>query len=237
VSAPDPTPGDYSDRYDPDEHVDRWYTDATADAVLRWIRPGDAVLELGCATGRMTERFASRAAHVTAVDRSEPYLDRARRRAAAGVAWRHADITTFECDRTFDHVVATNVVHELDDPIAFLARCRRWAGPHGHVHVSHQNPHSIHRLAGIDAGLAGSVHEVTDEARSLQTVRLYARAELEELGERAGLRCVHHEGVMLKPVPNSSMATLPDDVLRSLVAVAHRFPEHCSMNYLVYTRA
>ena len=76
----------YSDVYDPDEDFDRWFTDGTAAAIGQWVRPGDAVLELGCATGRMSAVFAAMGATVTGVDIAAPYLARARGR--RGPRWR-----------------------------------------------------------------------------------------------------------------------------------------------------
>jgi hypothetical protein len=75
---------DYSDRYDPDTHIDRIYTDETGRAIAEWMRAGDQVLELGCATGRMSRWFADAGANVVGVDRSAVYLDRARSRGLTG---------------------------------------------------------------------------------------------------------------------------------------------------------
>ena len=75
----------YATLYDPDTDVDRWYTDATAASLTNWVRPGDRVLELGCATGRMTAALVGAGATVTAVDRESEYLDRAEARGLAGV--------------------------------------------------------------------------------------------------------------------------------------------------------
>lgn len=228
---------DYSDRYDPDTHVDRWYTDATATQISARIARGQSVLELGCATGRMTSAFVSAGACVVAVDHSAAYLARARARGLQDVEWIESDIEAFASDRRFAHVVATNVIHELNDPVAFLARSRARLASGGELHLSLQNPSSIHRLIGIDMGLIADVRDVTSTGRELHTRQIWTADELAALASQAGLVEAHRAGVMLKPLPNSLMAQLPDEIMAGFVAVARRFPEHCSMNYLVFRHA
>jgi 2-polyprenyl-3-methyl-5-hydroxy-6-metoxy-1,4-benzoquinol methylase len=225
---------DYSDRYDPDTHIDRIYTDETGRAIAEWMRAGDQVLELGCATGRMSRWFADAGANVVGVDRSAVYLDRARSRSLIGAQFIQGDLTAFADDRRFDHVVATNVLHEIDDPIAFLERCVAHLAPGGKVHVSLQNPSSIHRLIGLATGAITSLKEVSQEGSSLHTLELYDREDLIRLGRTAGLRCVAHRGLVLKPLPNSMMAELPQSILDGFAAVSDRLDDYCSMNYLVF---
>jgi 2-polyprenyl-3-methyl-5-hydroxy-6-metoxy-1,4-benzoquinol methylase len=228
------TTRDYSDRYDPDTHIDRIYTDATGQAISEWIRRGDRVLELGCATGRMSQWFSSAGAEVLGVDRSVAYLSRARARELPGAEFVVGDLTAFSSDRRFDHVVATNVLHEIDDPIAFLERCVAHLAAGGRVHVSLQNPSSIHRLIGLATGAITSLKQVSSEGSSLHTLELFDREDLIRLGAQVGLRCVAHRGLVLKPLPNSVMADLPQSILDGFAAVSDRLNDVCSMNYLVF---
>jgi 2-polyprenyl-3-methyl-5-hydroxy-6-metoxy-1,4-benzoquinol methylase len=224
----------YDDRYDPDTDFDRWYTRGTGDAIAAWIRPGDAVLELGCATGLMTARLADAGASVVAVDRSAAYLDRARGRGLPDVTFVEADIGTLDLGRTFAHVVAANVAHEVPNLDAFLGVCRAHMARDGLLHVSLQNPQSIHRLVGLEMGVVASVRDVSARGREFETLRLLEASELADAGRRAGLRCVHRGGVMLKPLPNDLMATLPEPLLEGFLGAARHLPDHAAMNYLVF---
>jgi ubiquinone/menaquinone biosynthesis C-methylase UbiE len=73
--------------------------DAVADASV--CSPGDAVLEIGCGTGSVTERMVDRGAKVTAIDQSPEMLDQAKARLAAHgggeVTW--LEQTASEIDR------------------------------------------------------------------------------------------------------------------------------------------
>jgi len=226
----------YADRYDPDTDFDRWYTDATAQAIAGWVRPGDAVLELGCATGRMTAALVAAGAMVVGVDHAEAYLARAETRLLEGARFVRSDIVALDLDERFAHVVLANVVHEVADPALLFRTAARHLVPGGHLHVSLQNPRSIHRLVGREMGLIADLGEVSDRGRALDTIEVLDADRLEALAVGEGLVPVHRGGVMLKPLPNDLMATLPDHVLEGFVAAARHLPEHASMNYLVSQR-
>jgi 2-polyprenyl-3-methyl-5-hydroxy-6-metoxy-1,4-benzoquinol methylase len=225
---------DYSAIYDPDTDVDVLYTRATADRIARWLRPGDRVLELGCATGAMTAALAADDRVVVAVDRAESYLVVARERGLPGVTWLEADFgTALPATGVHDHVVLTNVLHELDDPAGTLAAvAAEHLAPGGVVHVSLQNPHSLHRLVALEMGLIDSLSDVSANGQKYATRRLYTVAELTALAAGAGLEVAHREGVMLKPLPNDAMAALGADVLAGFAAAAKHLPDHGAMNLL-----
>jgi 2-polyprenyl-3-methyl-5-hydroxy-6-metoxy-1,4-benzoquinol methylase len=226
----------YADRYDPDTDFDHWYTDATGRAIAEWVRPGDAVLELGCATGRMSEALVGAGATLVGVDRARTYLDRAEARGLEGATFVEGDIVAVDLSRRFDHVVVANVVHEVPDPGALYATATHHLAPGGALHVTLQNPRSIHRLVGQDLGLIASLDEVSDRGRQFETIEVLDADRLTALGAAVGLDVVHRAGVMLKPLPNDLMATLPDTILEGFIAVARHFPDHSAMNYLQFRR-
>src|SRR5262249_13083378 len=137
---------DYSAAYDPDADFDAVYTRATGRRIAQALAPGERVLELGCATGLMTTLLAGEGRELVAVDRSAPYLQRLRSRRLDGVTALLVDVDAFAPEERFDHVVATNLLHEVADPGALLARAGSWLAPGGRLHVTLPNPRSLHRL-------------------------------------------------------------------------------------------
>ena len=229
---------DYATTYDPDTDFDRHYTLATARRIRERLRRGERVLELGCATGLMTTALVDAGVEIVALDRSAAYLERARARGLAGVRFVEADLDDLpDLGEPFDHVLATNVVHELADPEAFLRACGERAGPAGRVHVTLQNPGSLHRLCALELGLIDSLAEISTRGAQWGTRALWRADELEELSAGAGLRVIEREGVMLKPLPNDLMAALPEEVIEGFIRTAKHLPDHCAMNYLVLARA
>lgn len=223
----------YDDRYDPEADFDRWYTLGTARAIAAWLRPGDSVLELGCATGLMTESMVGEGVTVHGVDRSARYLERARARALPSTTFTEHDVTTVDLGTTFDHVVIANVVHEVPDPAALFSVVRRHLRPSGLAHVTVPNPRSLHRLVGVEMGLLPDTAALSERAASLETLHALDIDAVERLAAAVGLSAVLRGGVMVKPLPNALMAELPHEVLEGLLGAARHLPELCAMSYVV----
>lgn len=220
----------YAAIYDPDTDLDRIYTDATAAAVAAAVAPGERVLELGCATGRMTAWLAGAGACVTAVDREPAYIERLRSRGLDGVGCAVVDLDREPLpEGPFDHVVMTNLLHEVADPHALLGAA---AVCGGRVHVTLQNPLSLHRLVAFEMGLIDDLEAVSERGARYGTTRLWSADALAGMLAGAGLRVVHRTGLVLKPLPNALLAQLPADVLDGLAAAGRHVPEHAAITYL-----
>lgn len=221
---------DYTAIYDPDEDFDALYTRATAARISAHVRAGDRVLEAGSATGLMTASLVADGAIVVALDRSADYLARLRDRDLPGVETALCDLDADPLPAgPFDHVVATNLLHELVDPSAFLARCAAVLAPHGLVHVSVPNPTSLHRLVALEMGLLDDLTGLSARAEAFSTRRMIDRESLRGLASGVGLAVVATTGVVCKPLPNALMEGLPADVLEGLDRVSHRVPDLCAM--------
>lgn len=229
---------DYSLTYDPELDFDAVYTMATIRPILSWVRPADRVLELGCATGLMTAELVEHGASVVAVDRSDVYLERLAERQLPRVTPVHADLLEGWPEGSgFDHVLATSLLHELPDPAAFLADARERLAPAGLLHVSVPNPRSLHRLIAVEMGWLDGLGELSDRLRQYSILRMLGPEELQTMAAEAGLRVVHEEGVMLKPLPNEQMAQLPAEVLEGFTRVARHVPGLCAVNLTILRRA
>lgn len=87
---------------------------AVIDRSVRWLvkaldlRPGDALLDLGCGPGLYCDRFARAGLHVTGMDMSRRSIDHARAHAAAhglAITYVHGDYLEMEYRDAFDAVV------------------------------------------------------------------------------------------------------------------------------------
>ncbi|MCK9250948.1 MAG: class I SAM-dependent methyltransferase [Solirubrobacteraceae bacterium] len=222
---------DYTDDYDPDRDFDRHYTAATAARIAPWLRPRERVVELGCATGAMTGALVGEDRRVVAVDRSDAYLDRARERGLPGVTWRRGDLDAPLMDvGRADHVVLANVLHELADPRDVLRRIvADHLAPGGLLHLSLQNPRSIHRLVALEMGLIDDLCAVSGRGERYGTRRLWTIEALVDLVTDAGLVPLHREGIVVKPLPNAAMERLDPAVLDGFLAAGRHLPDHAAM--------
>lgn len=108
----------------------------TGKTVAAEIKPTDSVLECACGTGAISVYIAPACKHLTATDFSEGMLRQTAKKVKqfSNVKVCKADMTSLEYpDASFDAVVAGNVIHLLDDPIAALNELMRVCKPGGKV--------------------------------------------------------------------------------------------------------
>ena len=119
----------------------RWRTaENSAAYLLDQLRPGLAVLDVGCGPGTITCDLATRVAPgpVTGIDTSEEVLVEARAVAAeagvASVAFEQGSVFDLRFDDgSFDMVHAHQVLQHVGDPVAALVEMRRVCRPGGLV--------------------------------------------------------------------------------------------------------
>jgi SAM-dependent methyltransferase len=117
---------------------------------------GRRILDAGCGSGPLFAALRDRGAIVTGIDASAGMLELARRRLGDGADLRVADLGSplpFP-DGTFDDVIASLVLHYLEDWRPALAELRRVLKPGGRLIVSVDHPFAInlmHREAGREA--------------------------------------------------------------------------------------
>lgn len=121
----------------------RWRTAANSAAYLIGeLRPGMAVLDVGCGPGTITADLAALVAPgtVTGVDTTRDILDQASAVAAErgleNVGFATADVHALEfADDSFDVVHAHQVLQHVGDPVRALSEMRRVCRPGGVVAV------------------------------------------------------------------------------------------------------
>jgi ubiquinone/menaquinone biosynthesis C-methylase UbiE len=92
------------------------------------IGPDETVLGCVCGTGLLSAVIAEKCRQLTATDFSEKMLKKAEKncRAFRNITYDQADITALPCpDSSFDKVVAANVIHLLDNPLAAISELNR----------------------------------------------------------------------------------------------------------------
>ena len=92
-------------------------------------QPGEAILDLGCGDGILSEKIAALGADVVGVDSSQEMIDAARHR---GLNARLMDATRLAFDHEFDAVFSNAMLHWIkNDPDAMIAGVRRALKPGG----------------------------------------------------------------------------------------------------------
>ncbi|MFI7442829.1 class I SAM-dependent methyltransferase [Nonomuraea indica] len=118
---------------------------------------GRRILDAGCGSGPLFSALRDRGAIVTGIDMSAGMLELARQRLGADADLRVADLAgplPFP-DGSFDDVVASLVLHYLEDWGPTLAELRRVLRPGGRLLVSVDHPFVIPLMRAMAGGKPG----------------------------------------------------------------------------------
>jgi SAM-dependent methyltransferase len=135
------------------------WTELRLSALTRLVeaKPGDRVLDLGCAAGALTHFFSETGAKVVGVD-AEPRAIAKARSLFPALEFVEADVASLPfTDESFDKAVAGDLVEHLDDETfaAMLREAHRVIVPGGTLSIYTPNPrHVIERLKARNLVLA-----------------------------------------------------------------------------------
>jgi tellurite methyltransferase len=169
-----PWAGEYA--RDPARYVFGTAPSDWAREVARLVRPGDAVLDLGCGEGRDSVFFAELGAIVTGVDPAAGGLAKARRlarRRGVHVRWIEGGMTEALPAGRFDLIFSCGSIHYVPRPerIHLFRRLAGMTRPGGHqAHVVFTD-RQVHEEKGeiVDYFTAGELGEAFVEWQILRT--------------------------------------------------------------------
>jgi SAM-dependent methyltransferase len=150
-------------------------------------QPGEAILDLGCGDGALTEHLVAAGAKVIGVDASQEMIAAAR---ARGIEAYVADGQALDFDRQFDAVFSNAALHWMLDPEAVAASVFRALVPGGRFVGEMGGTGNIAILrGGIREELVERGYPVpTDDPQFYPSVdefsRIYARAGFESIEAR-----------------------------------------------------
>jgi len=174
-----------------------------ASGVLEWlaVQPGEAVLDLGCGQGQLTQSIAAAGANVVGVDSSAQMVAAAR---ARGVIAEEGNAEALPFDtQSFDAVFSNAALHWVRDQDAMMSEVRRVLKPGGRF-VAEMGGHG--NVAAIRVALIAVLErhgyaKLEDGVNYYPTVEAYTRRLV-----RHGL-CVEKMALIPRPtlLPESGM--------------------------------
>lgn len=196
------------EQWDPDspDEFDSWYSDETGLQIahrLKGLRAA-TLLDIGCATGRMTAQLVAPGRRILAVTLNAAMIERAKARDLLGVRWVCGDVLDFQ-HMEFDIIVCASVLHEVVSPQSIMRKCHELLAPDGRVFVTVPSAKSLHFNGQPLFG---------DRAERFGVRRLWTPVHWQtELESGTGLRVMVRQEMMLKPYENARMACLAPEVL------------------------
>ncbi|MCB0964742.1 MAG: class I SAM-dependent methyltransferase [Acidimicrobiales bacterium] len=178
---------------------------------------GEAVLDIGAATGRTHERIRAVARRAVGIDIDPQLVERAR---AEGFDVRVADAEDFDLGERFDVVWAGEVIEHLSNPAGFLVSARRHVDSDGRLILTTPNVFAVSNF----------VYRVGPNVRfHTEHMAWYCERTLAQLLARHGwqveeLRYLPHHtpGTVRRLAAKAVRLPLPDRIARNTLLVVAR---------------
>lgn len=188
------------------------------------LGPGQT-LEIGCADGYLAKNLAKFTTHITGIDGSKKLIDRAKKRKLKKVTFIYSLFEEYNPEIEFDYIILCDILEHVVDPIKLLKMSKAWLKRGGKIIIISPNANSIHRQIGQIAGMIKDVHELNETDLRVGHRRVYDTKLLQNEINEAGLRIIKEDGFFLKPLSDSQMEVLPDEVINAFYLIGEKMPK------------
>ena len=170
----------------------------------------ESVLEVGCGESSIFEYKQFR--KQTIIEPLHEFIDRLKTRMnCETISIECCRIEEFETNNSYDLVVASCLLHEVDDQRKFLKKLINLMTTDGYIYVDVPNAHSLHRQLAVETGHLESVYERSTTQDTMQQFNtVFDQKSLKNFVEDNGLEVVSSGGYFLKPFHHEKMQQLVD---------------------------
>ena len=169
-----------------------------------------SILEIGCGMNTLAS-FIPKFYNFTIVEPGEIFIEKAKKDLQG---MKHVNFIQgcFEDkldevkEHTYDFVVLSGLLHEVENPIGLLEAVKKVCLPQTIVHVNVPNALSMHRILAYEAGLIESVEAMSDRNIALQQNNIFDLESLKALIRQTGNVEICEEGsFFVKPFSHKQM--------------------------------
>lgn len=166
------------------------------------------VLEMGCSNGLMTDILVSYAKSLIIIEGVKHFTDEVSNRYKDRIKVCNCLFEEFMPDTQYDAIVLTNVLHNVNDPIALLKKVRNWLSSSGSLYITVPNVLSLHRQLGVKMGLIKDVFDNSERNIQFDQSGRYTKEILIKQLESCDYMINECFGFLLKPFSHEQMKAL-----------------------------
>ena len=195
---------------------------------------GKNVLEIGCASGEMSENLVACSDTLTIVEPATNFYNAVRERFGEKVITFNCFLDEIPNPGTYDVIIMASLLHHIQDPLKFLGCVQKFCKKETLVIATVPNVNSLHRRLGVKAGIIRDIHD--DSERNIR-YRQFGKFDLDSLRElfmEVGFTVEKAFGYMLKPFSSEQMMSLQLDwnIIDALFEIGRKYPDISSQLFL-----
>ena len=145
----------------------------------------------------------------------------------------HSFFENYTPHQRYDKVLALHVFEHVDEPIQVMNQMRSWIEDDGELVIIVPNSESIHRRIALEAGMIGSLDDLSPRDMKVGHQRVYSLAMLNEHLASAGYKVTESKGLFFKPFSNNQLLNLDINIIRAMNSISLKFPTEYAANLLV----
>ncbi len=121
-------------------------------------------------------------------------------------------VEDLQCEERFDLVIASCLLHEVEDPSLFLKSLSNILAPGGSLYVDVPNARSLHRFVAVETGYLENIYSKSStQIKMQQSGIVFDKQKLTEILEDNGFLIVECGGYFVKPFHHEKMQALLDN--------------------------
>ena len=187
------------------------------------------VLELGIGFGYTTKEIAKVVKKLTIVDIEEEFFDK-----SINAKFIRSDWMEFETHEKYSDIILFRGLDYVKEPKKLLLKLKNFMDNNSRLHILVPNNNSLHRLVGFYAGI-DSFYNLTENDKKVGHLHSFSLNDLRYLLSKTGFKIIHQEGIGLKPLSNSQMDKLEENIQNAFVEMGNLFIQNSAEVYLVCT--
>jgi SAM-dependent methyltransferase len=193
---------------------------------------GNSCLELGPATGYMTQYIVNDFNEVTCVEGSKDLYEKIPNYTNLNKVYSLFE--DFVTDKKFDTIILNHVLEHIEKPVELLKKIKTWKSDKGRLIIGVPNAKSFHRLAAVKMGILNSEYDLNSRDIDLGHYRVYDFMSLEKDCIHAGYKVLYKGGVFLKFLSNAQIERFLDEkIINSYFDLGEEFKENSAEIYIV----
>ena len=221
--------------YEEGDYIDELMIDREIELIKKCVNNYESALEVGCGNGYSTERLYKLFNNFEAIEPSKGNIELLKKKVPS-ISCQQTLLEDYDTDKKYDNIFFLNVIEHVENPIESLKTLSNLLNDEGLIFISAPNCMSLNRRAGYKMGALDNYAKFAPKDYKVGHRRLYTVDMMRDHCEEAGLKVLDMKGVYLKPLSETQMFELGDDVIKAFISLGEDLPHYSAGIFAIATK-